>query len=94
MSVRGLRRVDLPYPGTDTATDVYRVGQPGSVDQSQDLCRSDAGLAVEDDLFVMRQVRQRSTSLEVTLRNQNGSRNLVDVSLDLFAYVDWAAPDL
>ena len=87
-SVRGLRRVDLADPGADAATDVDRVGEPGSVDQSQDLCRPHAGLAVEHHLLVLRQIRQRSTGLEVTLGNENGSRNPVDVPLDLLSYVD------
>ncbi len=64
------------------------VGQPSSVNQRQYLCRSHAGLAVEHHLLVVRQVRQGSTGLEVTLRNENGSRNPVDVPLDLLAYVD------
>jgi hypothetical protein len=31
-SVRGLRRVDLADPGRHTATDMHRVGKPGSMD--------------------------------------------------------------
>ena len=53
-SVRGLRGVDLAHPGTDAATDMDCVGQPSSVNQRQDLCRSHAGLAVEHHLLVVR----------------------------------------
>ncbi len=65
-----------------------RVGESSAVHQGQHLGGANAGLAIEHYLLVMRQVTQRSTGLEVTLGNQDRSRNLVDVPLDLLAYVD------
>ena len=53
-SVRGLGTVDLADPGTHAATDMDRIGQPGSVEERQYLCRSHPGLAIEHDLLIVR----------------------------------------
>src|SRR4029453_18739242 len=79
---------DLATPSPDAAADVYRVGEPCSVNQGQHFRGPYAGLAVKHHLLVLRQVGQRCTGLEVTLGNEDRTRNQVDVPLDLLAYVD------
>ena len=53
------RRVDLVDPADDAALHVHGVAEAGALQHRQRLRRADAGLAVQDDLLVLRQLGER-----------------------------------
>src|SRR5919107_3440388 len=74
--------VDLGGPGRHAALHVHRVAEPGRLDPGQRLRRPHAGLAVEHQRPVLRQLGQRLAGEDAVLGDQYAARDLHDLVLD------------
>src|SRR3954452_21516103 len=87
-SVRRQGRVHGVDPGDDAALDVHGVLEAGRLEGRQRLGRAHTRLAVQDDLAVLREARQRLAGEDFALGDQGRARDPVDLPLGGLADVD------
>src|SRR3954449_1576182 len=86
-SVNRQRRVDLFNPRDDTALNMDGVLEACRLQCCERLGRPDSGLAVEDCLLVLRELRERLTGHDLVLRDQGGAGDVHDLELRRLAHV-------
>src|SRR4051794_34683792 len=79
--VRGQGGVDLADPGGDPTVHVHRVLETGRLDRGQRFGAADTGLAVQDDLAVLRQFGQGRAVEDVALGYEDRTGDLHDLVL-------------
>src|SRR4051794_41083320 len=78
-SVRRQGGIDRFDPGEHAALDVDGVLEAGRLQCRERLRRPHARLAVQHDLLVLRELRQRLTGEDVALRDEGGARDAHDL---------------